>query len=272
MDCNAAQSKLFAYVDRELGGDAAEELLAHLDACLACRRLLDLELAFREAYVDRLRPDPAPERVRERVAITLRDLVDRHRRPRKSRWTRRLAGALAAAVLLAVGFAAGIALDAWLERRNSLGVFAEAAVAQHQKLVRGLLPTDIKGVSPKGAEEWFRKRLAFNISLPELRNASLTFLGGRISHLGHVEVAALEYQVDQKHVSLFVIPEEAYEQLRLKEKPKFKVVNHRGYDLIFWRSHGTGYALVSEIGGRSCLVCHSPEEKLELVTDAAAHL
>ena len=41
------------------------------------------------------------------------------------------------------------------------------------------------------------------------------------------------------------------------------MLNHRGYDVIIWRQHGTGYALVSEIGNRSCLVCHSSEEILD---------
>ncbi len=272
MDCNAAKSRFFAYVDGELAREAEAELEAHLADCPACRRLVDLELAFREAYVERLRPEPAPERVRERVAILVRELADARGRARRSRWAKPLARAAAAALLLTVGIAAGVAIDSWWERRNSLAVFAQAAVDQHQKLVRGLLPPDIQGVSPQGAEEWFRRRLPFNISLPPLRDESLRFLGGRISHLGSVEVAALEYQIDSKHVSLFIIPDESYERLRLKEKPKFKVMNHRGYDLIIWRSHGTGYALVSEIGSRSCLVCHSPEDKLEFVTDAAAHL
>ena len=75
-------------------------------------------------------------------------------------------------------------------------------------------------------------------------------------------MAALEYQIDQNNVSLFVIPPEAYARLGLSEKPKFKELKHRGYDVIIWRQHGTGYALVSEIGNRSCLVCHSPHDNL----------
>jgi hypothetical protein len=73
-------------------------------------------------------------------------------------------------------------------------------------------------------------------------------------------------------VSLFIIADEMYQRLPLKEKPKFKVLSHRGYDVIIWRSHGTGYTLVSEIGGRSCVVCHSPDEKREAVLEPAAPL
>ena len=49
-------------------------------------------------------------------------------------------------------------------------------------------------------------------------------------------MAALEYRVDGNNVSLFIIPEEAYRQLRLNDKPRFKVVSHRGYDVVIWRS------------------------------------
>jgi len=38
-----------------------------------------------------------------------------------------------------------------------------------------------------------------------------------------------------------------------------------------WASHGAAYSLVSEIGGRACLVCHSREEKLDLPTGSRVH-
>jgi anti-sigma factor RsiW len=179
---------------------------------------------------------------------------------------------VAALVLIGVGVGAGVALQSYLATRTTLADLADAAVEQHQKLVRDLLPPDIKDVSPRAAEEWFRKRLAFNVSLPDLKTERLQFLGGRISHLRDVEVAALEYQVDANNVSLFIIPEEAYRRLRLNDKPRFKVVSHRGYDVVIWRSQGAGYTLVSEIGDRACLVCHAPDEKLEPLPRPSAHL
>jgi anti-sigma factor RsiW len=146
-------------------------------------------------------------------------------------------------------------------------------VDQHQKLSRDVLPPDIQGVTPKGAEEWFRKRLAFNISLPELPANHLTFRGGRISHLHGVEAAALAYQVEGSDVSLFIVPGEAYRRLGITEPPRFKLITRRGYDVIVWQSHekGIGYALVSEIGGRACLVCHSADEVGESAASLAVH-
>jgi len=74
-------------------------------------------------------------------------------------------------------------------------------------------------------------------------------------------------------VSLFIVPGEAYRKLGLKEPPRFRLVTSRGYDVIVWRSqvNGVGYALVSEIGGRACVVCHSPEEIHESAATLSAH-
>ncbi len=272
MDCSTAKSKLFPYVDGELTPELRDQVDTHLAHCTACRRLVDFEVAFREAYGERLRPDPAPERVREHVATLLRDLGHGQRARHGRRRLTPLVLAIAAALLVAVGLGAGMALKAYLGTRTTLPELAGAAVEQHQKLVRNLLPPDIRDVSPKAAEEWFRQRLTFNVSLPDLKTEGLRFLGGRISHLGEIEVAALEYQLDGNNVSLFIIPEEAYRRLQLREKPRFKVVSHRGYDVVVWRSQGAGYTLVSEIGERACHVCHAPEEKLEPLPRPSAHL
>ncbi len=106
-------------------------------------------------------------------------------------------------------------------------------------------------------ERWFKGKLDFDVNLPELPRKNLALLGGRVSSLRDVEVAALHYQLDGKDVSLFVMPLEKYRQLGLAGTPKFKIVTYQGYDVIAWASHGVAYSLVSEIGGQSCLVCHS---------------
>jgi len=268
MNCDTAKSHVFPYVDGELPPDVRAEMEQHLAACPACRLVVEHEFAFRDAYVARLRPDPAPPALRDEIEA----LIARAGAPPPPRRLARLRHAAAGAALLAAGLVLGVMLASVLERRDVLTRLADASVDQHQKLVRGVLPPDIAGVSPRVAEEWFRRRLDFNVSLPELNNPDLTLLGARISHLGSIEVAALEYRLDSKHVSLFVIPDEAYRRLGLSEKPKFKVLNHRGYDVIVWRHHGAGYALVSEIGGRSCLVCHSREDKLDPPLESFVHL
>ena len=270
MSCDRAKSQIFPYVDAELPRDLRQEIEAHLADCGACRRLVEQELTFRDRYVARLRPDPAPTHLRESVDRLLGGLGGVPPPARRRRWAW-VASGVAAALLLGLGVALGVGLQSMRQRADMLAELTEASVEQHQKLANGQLPPDLIDGSPRSAEAWFRRRLDFNVTLPELKTAKLTLLGARISHLGSVPAAALEYKLDHRNVSLFVIPDEAYRRLGLSEKPKFKMLNHRGYDVIIWRQHGTGYTLVSEIGTRSCLVCHSPEEKLDASFESVPH-
>jgi anti-sigma factor (TIGR02949 family) len=271
--CNLLRDQLFGYLDGELSAEQQRALDAHLGACPDCQHAIELERAFREIYVAPLRPDSAPEAVREGVARLLADLPSRLR----PRWTagrgsrQAVLTAALGAVLLGSIVVAGLA--SWGQRHASASLLrlADASVEQHQKLTRGLLPLDIARVSPREAEDWFASKLDFNVRLPELKGEHLMLLGGRISHLRDLEVAALEYRVDQKNVTLFIMADDEYQKLGLKREPKFKMVNRQGYDVIVWSAHGAAYALVSEIGGRSCTVCHSPDERLDVTLKPEVH-
>ena len=272
MACRMLEPKLFEYLDGELSDEERRVLEGHLGSCPDCRRRVELERAFHEIYVAPLRPDEAPAGVRGRADALLASLAE----PARSWGTRSLhsrrAVTAALAALLVVGGLWGLILT-WAQREASASLLrlADASVDQHQKLAKGLLPFDITRASPGEVEQWFRSRLDFNVRLPVLNREHLTFLGGRISHLRDFEVAALEYHVDEKNVSLFIIPSEQYQKLGLNAEPKFKMVNRQGYDVIVWAAHGAAYALVSEIGGRSCTVCHSPEEKLDVTLKPEVH-
>jgi anti-sigma factor RsiW len=269
----ACELPLGEYLDGELGSEARRRVEAHLHDCADCRRRVELEQAFHEIYIAPLRPDEAPPAVRDRAAGRLAALAG----PRRWRFVpagpgRRVAVAAAMAALVGVGATAAFLLGGG-ERAAaaSLVRLADASVEQHQKLARGVLPLDITGVSPKEAERWFGQKLDFNVRLPELSRENLTFKGGRLSHLEGFDVAALQYQLDQQGVSLFIMPAEQYERLGLRPEPRFKMVNRNGYDVIVWASHGVAYTLVSEIGGRSCAVCHAPEEKLDVTLKPEVH-
>ena len=273
MACNAARSKFFPYLDGELSRAERAALESHLGACPDCQRRIELERIFRARFIDQLRPDPAPERVRRKISQLLATLPA----PPQRWWKRRaslsrLTVATVGVALFLMGGILGLALD-WVSpaTSGSLVRLAEASVDQHRKLVRGVLPYDVEHLNPGAAEQWFRRRLDFKVSLPELPRQNLSFLGGRIGHLTDFDVAALHYQLEGKDVSLFIMPTEEYRKLGLDRSPKFKLVTYQGYDVIVWASHGTAYALVSEIGGRSCLVCHSAQEKLDLPASLKAH-
>jgi anti-sigma factor RsiW len=269
----ACEISLGEYLDGELGGEARRRVEAHLSGCAECRRRVELEQAFHEIYVAPLRPDEAPPALRERMAGLLAGLAESQgaRRVPTGRRRRAVVAAVVAALLVAGGVGGLLIGGSQRAAAASLVRLADASVEQHQKLARGVLPLDITGVSPKEAERWFAQKLDFNVRLPDLSRENLTFRGGRLSHLEGFDVAALEYQLDQQGVSLFIMPAEQYRRLGLRDEPRFKMVNRHGYDVIVWSSHGVAYTLVSEIGGRSCAICHAPEEKLDVTLQPEIH-
>src|SRR5258705_1994730 len=113
IDCNYSKAKVFPYVDGELAEPVREEVEAHLLGCPACRRMVEGELAFREACREWLHPEPAPERVRAALSDTLARLVDRDRATQGRRLMRRIAPVPAADAL--VELRAGCVLTAYTQ-------------------------------------------------------------------------------------------------------------------------------------------------------------
>ncbi len=275
MVCKLARSKIYQYVDAELPVDMAAAFEDHLRSCSECQHRVELERAFRQAYIAPLTPEATPSEVRERLSRFVMDLAKEGNhsvRRHGPRLPQRRTFYVALALLLLGGLTGaliarfpGVAGDSWLR-------LADASVEQHRKLAQAVLPFDIRTASPKEAERWFKKRLDFNVSLPELKGERMTLLGGRVSRLEDFDVAALGYRVDQENVSLFIFPIDRYQRYFKDDSGgKFKIANRQGYDVIIWSGHGSAYSLVSGIGGRSCLVCHSPEDKLDPVLHPSPH-
>ncbi len=275
MLCKLARSKIYQYVDAELPVDMLAPFEEHLRSCPECRHRVELETRFRQAYIAPLTPEVIPQEVRERISRFVTDLGN-EAKPRghhlRDLLPRRRVWVAALALMLIGGFAGalvtrfpGLVGDSWLG-------LADASVEQHRKLVQAQLPYDIKTASPKEAERWFKQRMEFNVTLPELKGDRMTLLGGRVSRLEDFDVAALGYRVDHQNVSLFIFPIERYRRYFKDDSgARFKIANRQGYDVIIWSGHGSAYSLVSGIGGRSCLVCHSPEEKLDPVLHPSPH-
>ena len=67
------------------------------------------------------------------------------------------------------------------------------------------------------------------VVLPDLKDPKITLVGAHVSRLADADVAAIDHQLDRHRVSLFMIPEKAYNQLALGEDPRFKLVKSRGF-------------------------------------------
>lgn len=99
MICKVTRAEIFQYLDGELSRDERADVERHLASCPDCSRLVTIERAFRAAYMERLRPDPVPESVRERAVRLLETLASPPSSPADHRRVRRL-GLLAVALAL----------------------------------------------------------------------------------------------------------------------------------------------------------------------------
>src|SRR5437899_2116356 len=138
-------------------------------------------LAHRES-VERLQEAirHLPAEIREKLTRVLADLTAGTRALPRRALRKRVAVAAVAALFVAVGAGAALLAESVFRSRGSLVDLAEAAVEQHQRLTRDVLPPDIHGVSPKIAEVWVRKRLSFNTSLTDFARERLTLRGGPV--------------------------------------------------------------------------------------------
>ncbi len=126
MRCEEVRLYVHAFHDGALTADRAVVIVEHVKGCDACRAIYDAEFKLRESARQAYERMVVPERLRGRLLRTLS----------RSRIRRRLAGALAAAGLLA---AAGGAAAWRMGRRPAPDSFVQAALALAQAPVSDAL-------------------------------------------------------------------------------------------------------------------------------------
>lgn len=72
VDCDAALSQLFDFLDGELDGIVEAKLKAHVERCKPCFERADFEKRFLEAVHAARVEEKCPRALRERVLATLR--------------------------------------------------------------------------------------------------------------------------------------------------------------------------------------------------------
>ena len=70
-DCSEVLERMFFFIDNELADADCAEIQQHLEECAPCLQKYDLERTVK-ALVARSCPEHAPERLRERVLLSIR--------------------------------------------------------------------------------------------------------------------------------------------------------------------------------------------------------
>ena len=90
--------------------------------------------------------------------------------------------------------------------------------------------------------QWFTRRLAYAVRLPDLKRLGLSLLGGRECAFGKIDAALVFCKSKGKRVSLFAINENDVD-LRF-DKQRTYTVEEGEYKVKLWKASGMVYAMV----------------------------
>ncbi len=280
--CRQVEPCLYPYLDDELGAAERRTIEAHLAGCAACREPVVREREFRRRVIVPLEREAAPPVLRAVVEHLVQTRLRTGRRGRggdgggtrdgrrgMERTARRRVALWAAAAVLGLGL---VVTGGWFAAKPVQATsLAVAAVAQHDRFMRGLLEPEVAGPSQARIDGWLRQRLDFPVSFPELPAqaavSQVALLGARLTYLGGTQAAFLMYAYQGEKISLFALPREAA-AIRTNTaltvgRTTFYYRPQAGYEVMAWTHGDVSYILIStltEAVGRACVVCHSPAE------------
>jgi len=259
---------ILLYLDNELRGQELEYLLAHLDNCADCRRLLEEERALSN-LLHRTRPlYTAPEPLRARIAAAAGPPAAFGDKPKRKhehllrfgwrnaqcsgvRWM-----TLAAMIIVVV---LGLTLVPTVVRHAEAATFIDTAVTTHRAYQENQVPLEIRSFAGKVP---FQFRLPSSQSSP-VGHPAYALSGARLVKFKNENAALVTYQMKAETISLLIASDESAvaaggDEIR-SGNLTFHYNTRAGLNVITWSTHGITYALVSSIHGsaqHSCLVCH----------------
>ena len=227
------ESQVDAYLDGELAATDAVELEAHLAGCASCGRFRDDRLALRAAIAARIPRPEAPDLLRQRVRVALREATtsSRARGPAAWRW-------LALAASLAI-----VAIGSWRlgTRHAASEILADQVLASH---VRSLMPghlDDVVSSDQHTVKPWFNGKLDFSPPVHDFSGRGYPLLGGRLDYLNGRPVAALVYGRRQHLINVFLWPAAG-------PVGSGAPLVRQGYHLLHWTTPEYAYWVASDLG------------------------
>jgi anti-sigma factor RsiW len=207
------------------------------------------DAALTEA-LHRLPPRPASARLIARAERTLAAA------PARPRWRRALAPALAAAVVLAVAVPVVLQQRAAATRAATATLVAEA-IGDHLRIVQSQRPLEVESGDSHRVRPWFEGRLDFSPVVAFGGDAQVPLRGGALAWFLDRKAAAFVYGLRLHTVTLLVfradgLPWPAAGWQRAGAHEVYRA-DARGFTVVLWRSHGLGYALVSDADARELL-------------------
>jgi anti-sigma factor RsiW len=177
----------------------------------------------------------APDALRDRVNLTLKDMARAERRPAMGRW-----------MLLAASFAA-VSVVSWnlalMTASSRDGEIENEVLTAHVRslMVPGRL-VDVESTDQHTVKPWFAGKIDFAPPVRDLAADGYPLTGGRLDYIDGHPVAALTYKVRLHPVNVFVWPDAGASDAA----PKMQSM--KGYSIVHWVRGGMRYWAVSDAG------------------------
>jgi hypothetical protein len=281
-----ASKYLSAFTQKELSGEQASLVAAHLRSCDRCRKELD-EIEWGISLAKRLPTLPAPAGLSSamRTLFQSGSLATRvSSRPLARRQARRVAVSIAAAIAAVLGsilwyqtLRDPISIQATSRSTTKLEALA---LDLHQQQRRGLQQLDFSSDDPRALSGWALEKTGLEVELanqPAADQARYELEGAKILTTSSGPILAVFFRVGQIPVTLTtahvqaLAKGEAPSKGFLQKKIFYRFDSGSGTHLLSWSRDKQSYAFASDLpnlGRAACLACHTNPHRRELIRNA----
>ncbi len=249
MTCEDVQSQLRDFVRRRLDPELHAEIGAHVEGCARCGTAERAEQALDELLEQRLPRHAAPTALKRRLGLLAGRPASPPRAPR--RWARIVAPAMAAGLAI---LTVGVLQQRGAGRDAELASLTSEAVNDHLRVLASQHPVDIESGGTHQVKPWFEGKLDFAPVVPALEGTGVRLSGGSVGYVFDRKAAVLVYGLRLHVVTLLVFRPEGLAWPDAGARQIGPVRGHetstRGFNVVFWRQDGLGYALVSDVNAK----------------------
>lgn len=244
MNCREALSKLYEYLDRELGEEDKRSLEQHLEYCSDCLKEYELEDEFNQLIRKKLCNQPDVTHLKQRILAQI-DKIDASSQPRNFLFLVAPL-VLAAAVALIIFIPTGHSSNP-----QSVLVAMRSFADEHKKCLDHLLQYVVESNDPAVIKAGASKYADVPAELFSATPADVMIRAAAVAHLPSGDDIQLDYEAFGQEVSVFVLPRGTV------DKSPFERVEREGkafytgscpyYQYVIWACEGHECVAVSRL-------------------------
>lgn len=275
-DCETLKKLLYPYLDDELDIKESLRVQVHLEECGRCRRMFESEKRFLEVYRTRMRVQAAPPGLKGNIQHLL-SLAGAAGGPSSvgsvRGWPLASVPWLATVVgLLLVVFGSVVLYQILSSQpREAAANLVKVAIANHDGVMKGRIPLDVKGQESSEIIAWLQRGLDFKVVIPPEEFPAMRLVGASLVNLSQDRRAAfLNYESHGDRVSLLMTQPTRVAVQGQKaisfEHIDFYPARYKGYYALSWTDAQLSYVLVSEYRERiseACRICHMADTQYD---------